>query len=137
VQFFFYLLVQIIAYSLDFGGFALMAGYLGFDPILVSVVCKTLTGILTFFVHQAYTFRVEGADGTSQRAVRYFLLLGLNVPLSAGLLSAMLWLVPNIMIARFSADVLGAIISYFLCRHFIFVTIDDAFKSSTGERSRS
>lgn len=115
-----YLSVQVIAYGLDMGGFVLLFSYFGVNPLAANVVGKVLAGGFAFFAHRSFTFGVAGETGAAQQAARYFTLLALNVPLSALALSAMLWVIPTVVLAKFVADMICVFLTYWLSRRFVF-----------------
>lgn len=116
-----YVLVQVVAYGLDMGGFVLFFSFFGVDPLLANVVGKVAAGLFAFAAHRTFTFGVAGAGGTGQQAVRYFALLALNIPISAAVLSVMLWAIPLPVAAKFAADVVCVFLSYSLSKHFVFL----------------
>lgn len=117
-----YLLVQVVAYGLDMGGFLLLFAYLGGDPLVANVVGKLMAGLFAFVAHRSFTFGVAGTGATGQQAVRYFTLLALNIPLSSLVLSVMLWVVPMAVVAKFVADVICVILTYWLSKRFVFLS---------------
>lgn len=117
-----YLLVQIVAYGLDLGGFVLLFTYFVVDPLVANVTSKVIAGLFAFVVHRSYTFGVAGAGGTAQQAARYFTLLALNIPLSALMLSAMLRGIPMVVVAKFVADVFSVFLTYWLSKRFVFLS---------------
>ena len=46
MQFVRYLVIQVLAYGLDMGGFVLLFSHFGVDPLLANVICKLLAGCL-------------------------------------------------------------------------------------------
>lgn len=129
-----YLLVQVIAYGLDMGGFLLLFAFLGADPLVANVVGKLMAGLFAFVAHRSFTFGVADAGTAGHQAVRYFTLLALNIPLSSLVLSAMLWVIPMAVIAKFVADVICVIFTYWLSKRFIFLGGESASPTVAGGR---
>ena len=129
-----YLLVQILAYALDMGGFVLLFTHFGIDPLVANMVSKMLAGGFAFAVHRSFTFGVLEASGKLQQGVRYFALLALNIPLSALVLSAMLWLIPMAVVAKFLSDVICVFLNYGLSKRFVFMAGDAAENQGGNER---
>lgn len=121
MQFIRYLLVQMIAYGLDMGGFVLFFTYLGISALVANVIGKLLAGLFAFIAHRSFTFGIAGVIGTEQQAVRYFTLLALNIPFSALVLSVTLRVMPTEVVAKLIADVICVFFSYWLSRRFIFL----------------
>lgn len=121
-----YLLVQVLAYGLDMGGFVLLFAHFGVDPLVANVVGKVLAGLFAFVAHRSFTFGVAEAGGTGQRAVRYFTLLALNIPFSSLVLSAMLWAIPMAVVAKFVTDAICVFLTYWLSKRFVFLSGDAA-----------
>ena len=121
MQFVRYLLVQVLAYGLDMGGFVLLFTYFGIDPLVANVVGKVLAGLFAFVAHRNFTFGVVEASRRAQQVVRYFALLALNIPLSALVLGAMLWVMPMAVVAKLVADMICVFLTYWLSKHFVFL----------------
>jgi GtrA-like protein. len=90
------------------------------DLLFANMISKVLAGVFSFAAHRAFTFRVINAKGRAQQAVRYFTLLALNIPLSALILSAMLWITSMEVVAKILSDVLLVLISYAQSKFIIF-----------------
>lgn len=131
-----YLLVQVVAYGLDMGGFVLLFTYFDVHPLLANVIGKVLAGLFAFVAHQSFTFGVAAAGGTRRRAVRYFTLLALNIPLSALILSAMLWVIPMTVVAKFAADAIGVLLTYWLSKRFVFLSGDTSAPAVVAGRGK-
>jgi putative flippase GtrA len=115
-----YVAVQVIAYGLDMGGFLFCQKYLGIEPIVANVVGKIASGIFAFFVHRTFTFRLAPGEKKATQALRYFLLLALNVPLSSAVLSGVIRVVSPPALAKFISDVLCVFLTYWLTKKFVF-----------------
>ncbi|MHC8349705.1 GtrA family protein [Pseudomonas sp. RT4P38] len=120
IQFARYLLVGGLTYCADLSVFLLLFNVFGMDLLLANMISKVLAGVFSFAAHRAFTFRVINAKGRAQQAVRYFTLLALNIPLSALILSAMLWITSMEVVAKILSDVLLVLISYAQSKFIIF-----------------
>jgi putative flippase GtrA len=127
-----YVMVQIVAYGLDFGSFWLLASHAAVNPIIANVAGKALAGIFAFAVHKTLTFQASASGRTSHEALRYFLLLLVNIPLSSGLLTILLWFAPT-YVAKIAADVICLGITFVLVRLTVFGTAAPKFKSVPQE----
>lgn len=115
-----YLLVQVLAYGLDMGGFLLLFTRFGVDPLVANMASKVLAGLFAFFAHRNFTFDVATVGGKGQQAVRYFALLALNIPFSALVLGSILWVISMTVVAKFVADVICVFLTYSLSKRFVF-----------------
>lgn len=114
-----YVAVQLAAYALDFGAFIALLWGVAADPIAANVAAKVIAGTFAFFVHRSFTFRVAGTR-IGGEAVRYGLLLALNVPVASGLLALLLAVVPHAPTAKVLADVVCVGLTFLLTRHGVF-----------------
>jgi putative flippase GtrA len=121
MQFIRYLLVQVLAYGVDMGGFILLFAHFELDPLVANTTSKVLAGLFAFVTHRSFTFGVAEDVVKVQQAVRYFALLALNIPFSALVLGAMLWVIPMAVIAKFVADMICVVLTYWLSKRFVFL----------------
>lgn len=131
MQFARYLLVQVLAYGLDMGGFILLFAHFDIEPLLANVVSKILAGLFAFVAHRSFTFGVAEPDIKVQQGMRYFALLAMNVPLSALVLGVILWGIPMAVVAKLIADMICVVLTYWLSKRFVFIG-GDAVKSNVG-----
>lgn len=127
-----YIMVQLVAYGLDMGGFLLLMTWLAMEPLAANVIGKILAGLFAFVAHRSFTFGVTGTSGTRRQALRYFTLLALNIPLSTLLLSVILWVISHAAAAKFIADIILVLLTYWLSKRFIFLG-GDASQSTIAE----
>lgn len=116
-----YLLVQLLAYGVDMGVFFLLFAHFHIEPLLANAVGKILAGIFAFIAHRRFTFVVAETGSKVQQGLHYFVLLALNIPLSALVLRGMLWVVAMTVVAKFLADMIYFVLSYWLSKHFVFI----------------
>lgn len=115
-----YVSVQVAAYAIDMGGFVLLSKYLYVPLLVANVISKLVSGIFAFSVHRAFTFRLNSSDRTFKQATSYFVLLALNLPISALILHAVLQVVTWAVAAKFISDVICVLINYWLSKRFVF-----------------
>lgn len=114
-----YVGVQLLAYAIDMGVF-LLASHAGAGPIPANIAAKLAAGLFAFVVHRRMTFGVHGQPGVAGQALRYGLLLALNVPLASGVLALLLpWIAPAAL-AKFVADVICVGLTFVLSRQLVF-----------------
>ena len=116
-----YVGIQLLAYVVDMGGFLfiLKSGFLG--PIPANVISKVAAGIFAFIAHRKFTFCTNDVADRNHQAVRYFILLVLNAPLSSGVLAVVLIWLDRPVIAKVVADVVSVALTYWLSKSFVFV----------------
>jgi putative flippase GtrA len=129
MQFVRYLLVQVLAYCLDMGGFILLFTHFHIEPILANALSKILAGGFAFIAHRRFTFGVAETGLKVQQGLRYFALLALNIPLSALVLGVMLWVIPMTVLAKLVADMVYVVLTYWLSKRLVFIG-SDPVKSS-------
>ena len=115
-----YVAVQLAAYAIDMGSFLLLLQFGAWGPVGANVVAKIAAGGFAFFAHRAFTFRVEGRERMAGEALRYGILLALNVPVASALLAVLLFVIPHPAIAKFAADVVCVGLTFLLTRHAVF-----------------
>jgi putative flippase GtrA len=115
-----YGLVQVFAYGIDMGGFLLLLQTQLVGPLVANVIAKVAAGLFAFAAHRHFTFGTGERANTGSQAVRYFALLGLNIPLSSGLLALLMLWIPQPPIAKFIADVVIVAITYWISKLLVF-----------------
>lgn len=115
-----YVAIQLLAYGIDMGMFlvVLKSGLSG--PIVSNVLAKLAAGIFAFVAHRNFTFRVGNDRAIRQQAVRYFILLALNIPVASVILALLLLWIAEPVAAKFIADIICVALTYGLSKHFIF-----------------
>lgn len=128
-----YIAIQVLAYGIDMGVF-LVSIYLGsLGPIISNTFGKIAAGIFAFLAHRKFTFRLDRKKYNSKQIYRYFLLLGLNVPISAIVLSVVLLAINNPVVAKFLSDVLIVLFTFWLSKVWVFVADNEDNDSSPNE----
>jgi putative flippase GtrA len=89
---------------------------------MANILAKLGAGIFAFLMHRAITFRVKEQEGVLGQAVRYFLLLALNVPLASAILVALLVFISHLVVAKLLADIMCVGLTYVFSKHLIFVS---------------
>ncbi len=116
-----YVGIQLLAYIVDMGGFIIILQVGFFGPIAANVVGKVAAGIFAFIAHRKFTFCNNDVADRNYQAVRYFILLVLNIPLSSGLLVVVLIWLDQPVIAKVVADVVSVTLTYWLSKSFVFI----------------
>jgi len=128
-----YIGIQILAYGIDMSVF-LASIYLGsLGPIISNTLGKIAAGIFAFLAHRKFTFRLDRKKYNSIQVYRYFLMLGLNVPISAVVLSVVLLVNNNPVVAKFLSDVLIVLFTFWLSKSWVFSASNEDDNSSSNE----
>lgn len=115
-----YVAVQVVAYGIDMGVFWTLLNFGFAGPIFSNVFGKIAAGIVAFFLHQSFTFQLAKRQRDVRQKFRYFLLLGINIPLSAAVLGSVLLVMDIPVIAKFGSDVICVLFSFCLSKVWVF-----------------
>ena len=127
-----YLTVQVAAYGLDMGLFLILFMSFVIDPLFANVLSKIMAGGFAFIAHRSFTFDVVVAGEVRGQALRYLALLLLNIPLSALVLSFLLWIIPFPVAAKFVSDVILVFLTYWFSKQLVFSTVDAEASSAVN-----
>lgn len=122
-----YVGVQVAAYAVDMGGFAVLLAT-GMQPLAANVIGKVLAGVVAFVLHRRFTFEGARHGSFSSQLWRYALVLMANIPASSAVLAVLLHVIPVPVPAKFVTDVLILAVTYWLSKSVIF-------RGQSGERS--
>lgn len=115
-----YIAIQLLAYGIDMGMFLLILFIGTVGPVGANFMAKLLAGFFAFVSHRHFTFRVAEGVAARGQAIRYFVLLALNVPVASVILAFFLLWIPEPFVAKFIADVICVGLTFLLSKHFIF-----------------
>ena len=118
-----YVIIQLLAYIIDMLVFLITLKLDLFGPIVANIFGKTSAGLFAFITHRNFTFQVSNRVDRKRQAIRYFMILGSNIPISTGILSVCLLWISEPVIAKILADCIGVVLSYLLSKHFIFTSL--------------
>ena len=121
-----YIIIQLLAYALDMGGFVLILKIGIFEPLIANVGGKVVAGSFAFIAHRNLTFRSNETADKNRQAIRYFVMLALYVPFSTAILSFFLMWIKEPEIAKLLSDGICVVISYLISRKFIFTNFSQA-----------
>jgi putative flippase GtrA len=120
VKFVKYVGVQVIAYGVDMGTFLLLTHFGISQPILANICAKIVAGSFAFVVHRHFTFAARDHGSAREQAARYFLVLGCNIPIAAGLMKLLMYVVGPPVVAKFISDVANVALTYWLSKLLVF-----------------
>lgn len=112
--------IQACAYAIDMGFFLVFIHSMALDPIWANVSSKLISACFSFSAHRNFTFSGADPDAKFSQALKYFLLLGLNVPLSTLILAVLMKWIVLPALAKFIADVLCVGISFLQTKYLVF-----------------
>src|SRR5690606_4335691 len=121
-----YFAIQAGAYGIDMGTFLLFAHVAGVGGLWANVAGKVVAGAVAFFAHRRITFQVHGLGGAHGQLLRYALLLGLNIPLSSGVLALLLPFIQWPPLAKFASDAICLGLTFLLSRYLVFTAPRDS-----------
>ena len=120
MTFFRYIAVQILAYCIDIGMFWLMLAISAVSSVWANVLAKLVAGFFAFFLHRCFTFSLDQSVFAKGQAIRYFVLLSLNIPFALAVFVLFLLWVPDPFVVKLIADVICVGLTYYLNKCFIF-----------------
>ncbi len=115
-----YTAIQFLAYGIDMITFFLVLSMEAVDPIFANVMAKLIAGFFAFIAHRNFTFLAANNVSPRGQAIKYFLLLGFNIPLSSAILVFLLIFFPEPVLAKFIADVICVGLTYLFSKYVIF-----------------
>ena len=132
-----YIAVQLFAYGIDMGIFLALLNFVFEGPIISNVLGKIAAGVFAFLLHRSFTFRFERGKRGGRQVFRYFLLLGLNIPVSAAALGLLLLIIDIPVAAKFISDVICVLFSFWLSKIWVFSSDQHRIMLSADERGTS
>ncbi|BEV13681.1 GtrA family protein [Herbaspirillum sp. DW155] len=114
-----YLIVAVLAYVIDMGGYYCLI-QAGMNPIVSNVVVKVIAAICGFFMHRRFTYQIVEADGKMGQAAKYFGTALLYTPLSSLVLYLLMLVIPHPVTAKAISDVLLFIVTFWITSKFTF-----------------
>jgi len=125
-----YVSIQVIAYIIEMAIFMLQikAGLLG--PLFANVGAKLAAGISAFAMHRKFTFKSDQSGSLENQAIRYFLLLSLNIPISSAIFSLIFGWIALPELAKFISDLFCLLLTYIASKKLVFIR-------STGNRANT
>lgn len=114
-----YLIVAVLAYLIDMGGYILLIKF-DFNPLVANVLVKILAAIFGFFAHRIFTYQITGSHNIGPHSIRYFGLALMYTPVATVILFLALKFIPNLVLAKFICDVLLFFAVYWVTSKFTF-----------------
>lgn len=121
MTFFRYVAVQLIAYGIDLLTFLLAFEFTFFGVLASNVFGKINAGLFAYFSHRKFTFGLEGRLFDGKQAVKYFVLLGLNIPLSTLILWLVLLFIESPVVSKLIADVISVFLTFWISKKWVFI----------------
>jgi len=120
MTFFRYLLIQVVAYGIDMGIFVTAIEAEMFTPFGANILGKLAAGTFAFVAHRHFTFRSGSQQPQHQQAIRYVMLLAMNVPLSSAALWMTLAVMKSTVLAKVLADAICVAITFWTSKTYVF-----------------
>lgn len=114
-----YLVVAVLAYVVDLGGFALLVQQ-GMHPAPANIVVKIVAALFGFFMHRRFTYQFSGKEGMGAHAVKYFGLAAVYTPASTLVLYGLLFFMSSVVNAKIVADVVLFVATYAITTSLVF-----------------
>ncbi|QDZ28854.1 GtrA family protein [Noviherbaspirillum sp. UKPF54] len=114
-----YIIIAILAYVIDMGGFYLLVR-LSFSPILANIVVKIVAAICGFYLHRRFTYQITDSAEIMAHAKKYFGLALAYTPASSLTLFLILFAVHNPIYAKALSDILLFLVTYWITTRFTF-----------------
>lgn len=115
-----YVSIQLLAYGIDMGVFLLILQTGLAAPIWANALAKLAAGLFAFILHRYFTFRAAESGAIRHQAVRYFVLLALNIPVASVILVLLLLWITEPVAAKFIADIICVALTYAVSKRFVF-----------------
>lgn len=115
-----YVSIQLLAYGIDMGVFLLILQTDLAAPIWANVLAKLAAGLFAFILHRYFTFRAAESGAIRHQAIRYFVLLALNIPVASAILVLLLLWITEPVAAKFIADIICVALTYAVSKRFVF-----------------
>jgi putative flippase GtrA len=115
-----YVVVQLLAYVIDMGGFLLLTAAFGFAPVLANICGKVAAGGFAFLMHRRFTFGVHRHANARAQLFRYALLLAANIPVSSLLLAWLLHWFAWGVVAKVVSDLICVVLTFVASRTLVF-----------------
>ena len=115
-----YVAVALLAYVLDIGVFAVLVSLFNAELLWSNLAGKICTAIFGFLAHRYFTFQAKTNVTLIPDAVRFGLVVTLNVPFSTFLLYVVVWMLPYALAAKVLADSIGVGVTFLISKLFIF-----------------
>ena len=114
-----YLIVAVLAYVIDMGGFYLLV-QAGTEPVTANIAVKVLAAVCGFFMHRQFTYRIESGRDIASHARKYFGLALAYTPASSVVLFLIMLVLPHPVYAKAISDVLLFVATYWITTKFAF-----------------
>ena len=112
--------ISAIGYGIDMGTFLILTNAADVGLLTSNVLSKILSAGFSFSAHRRFTFPQVDSSGRGDQVIKYFLLVGLNIPIATTILALLSqWISPPAM-AKFIADLLCVLLSYVQTKHLVF-----------------
>jgi putative flippase GtrA len=102
---------------IDMSVFLAAINFAALDIVYSNTIAKIFAGAFAFALHRSFTFKVEGAP--QAQAIKYIMVLSLNVPITTGILTLLSPHLP-LVFAKFITDLFYFVLSFGVSKFYIF-----------------
>lgn len=118
-----YVIVAVIAYFIDMGGYFLLL-QTGTHPVSANIFVKFFAALCGFFMHRYYTYQITEVDGQKIHAIKYFGSALIYTPVSTLLLFALMFIIPHPIYSKALGDILLFVVTFWVTSKFTFTRIN-------------
>lgn len=119
-----YLMVAVVAYVVDMGGYIFLL-YLGLSPVYSNSLVKVAAAIFGFYAHRFFTYQIKDKTNIFNHAIKYGSLVLLYTPTSSLCLMLLMKVITNPITAKFVCDVILFVLVYWITSTFTFLQPND------------
>lgn len=127
-----YVFIQVVAYILDMSFFMFQIKWSVAGVLVANINAKIFAGIFAFFMHGKYTFQTTSAGSREAQAIKYFLLLVVNIPFSSAVLALNLLWVYRPEVAKLLSDLFCLLLTYIVSKKLVFTQAKSNGGSATS-----
>jgi putative flippase GtrA len=102
------------------GSFLVMLHFDFLSVLVSNIFGKIVAGSFAFLAHRDFTFRAANEHRDQKQVLRYFLLIGINIPISSVVLGVLLTFISLPALAKFVSDAICVMLSYWISKKWIF-----------------
>ena len=116
-----YLIVGLIAATVDFGVYYLLATRLDIEPLIVNLVSRPLGGLVCFYLNKRWTFRNRGSKSLSAQQIRFWCVFLMSLGLTEVLIGFFHHVLRfHEMVAKLASEAVAVIFNYVCLKFWTF-----------------
>lgn len=119
-QFATYVAIQLIVYIMDVGIFYAICFVQLTHPPGANIAGKSIAALVAFYAHKAFTFKHAQQESTLYQAIKYAVVVALNVPASTALLMILMYAGLEPVAAKVISDIGCVALTFWLSKFLVF-----------------